>query len=91
MFGVGATVGTGIFFVLSEAIPKPGPAVVVTFVIAGNAAGPAALCYAELASTILVSGSTYSSAYAAPGELVVLGFQLPQALSAAPFDRDPAL
>ena len=39
MFGVGATIGTGIFFVLGEAVPKAGPAVLVSFVIAGIAAG----------------------------------------------------
>lgn len=73
MFGVGATVGTGIFFVLSEAVPRSGPAVIVSFLIAGLAAGLAAICYAELASTIPVSGSTYSYAYAALGEIVAMG------------------
>jgi APA family basic amino acid/polyamine antiporter len=68
MFGVGATVGTGIFFVLNEAIPKAGPAVLVSFVIAAFAAGLSALCYAELASAIPVSGSTYSFTYHALGE-----------------------
>ena len=72
MFGVGATVGTGIFFVLGEAVPKAGPAVLVSFVIAGVAAGLSALCYAELASAIPVSGSTYSYAYHAMGELVAV-------------------
>ena len=73
MFGVGATVGTGIFFVLSEAVPKAGPGVVVSFVIAGIAAGLAAVCYAELASAVPVSGSTYSYAYTTLGELVAMG------------------
>lgn len=73
MFGVGATVGTGIFFVLSEAVPKSGPAVILSFLVAGIAAGLAAICYAELASTIPVSGSTYSYAYAALGEIVAMG------------------
>ena len=72
MFGVGATIGTGIFFVLGEAVPKAGPAVLVSFVIAGIAAGLSALCYAELASAIPVSGSTYSYAYHALGELVAV-------------------
>ncbi|MBK6886271.1 MAG: amino acid permease [Tetrasphaera sp.] len=72
MFGVGATVGTGIFFVLGEAVPKAGPAVLVSFVIAGIAAGLSALCYAELASAIPVSGSTYSYAYHALGEFVAV-------------------
>ncbi len=68
MFGVGATVGTGIFFVLSEAIPKAGAAVIISFVIAAVAAGLSALCYAEMASAIPVSGSTYSYTYHALGE-----------------------
>ena len=68
MFGVGATVGTGIFFVLSEAVPKAGPAVLISFLLAAFAAGLSALCYAELASAVPVSGSTYSYAYHALGE-----------------------
>lgn len=68
MFGVGATVGTGIFFVLSEAIPKAGAAVIISFIIAAAAAGLSALCYAEMASAIPVSGSTYSYTYHALGE-----------------------
>lgn len=72
MFGVGATVGTGIFFVLSEAVPEAGPGVMISFLLAGLAAGLAALCYAELASAIPVSGSTYSYAYHSMGELVAV-------------------
>jgi len=72
MFGVGATVGTGVFFVLGEAVPKAGPAVLISFLIAGLAAGLSALCYAELASAIPVSGSTYSYAYHAMGEFVAV-------------------
>lgn len=68
MFGVGATVGTGIFFVLQKAVPDAGPAVIVSFIVAGIAAGLSALCYAEVASAIPVSGSTYSYAYHALGE-----------------------
>ncbi|MDN5770992.1 MAG: amino acid permease, partial [Microlunatus sp.] len=73
MFGVGATVGTGIFFVLSSAVPEAGPAVVVSFLLAGFAAGLAAVCYAEMASSVPVSGSTYSYAYATLGEIVAMG------------------
>jgi basic amino acid/polyamine antiporter, APA family len=69
MFGVGATIGTGIFFVLSEAVPIAGPAVVISFVVAGVVAGLTAVCYAELASAVPVSGSSYSYAYATIGEL----------------------
>ena len=72
MFGVGATVGTGIFFVMQEATPDAGPAVVAAFLVAGVAAGLSAICYAELASAIPVSGSTYSYAYHSMGELVAM-------------------
>lgn len=73
MFGVGATIGTGIFIVLNTAVPVAGPAVVVSFLIAGITAALTALCYAELASTIPVSGSSYSYAYATIGELAAYG------------------
>src|SRR4051794_19231453 len=73
MFGVGATVGTGIFIVLQQAVPKAGPAVLVSFVIAGIAAGLSAICYAEMASSVPVSGSTYSYAYTTMGEFVAMG------------------
>src|SRR6516225_12031998 len=59
MFGIGSTIGTGIFFVLSQAVPEAGPGVIVSFIIAGIAAGLAAICYAELASAVPVSGSSY--------------------------------
>lgn len=70
MISIGATLGTGIFVVLGEAVPKAGPAVIVSFVIAGITALFSALSYAELAGTIPVSGSSYSYAYATLGELV---------------------
>ncbi|MQA78187.1 MAG: amino acid permease [Streptosporangiales bacterium] len=73
MFGVGSTVGTGIFFVLGQAVPEAGPAVILSFVLAGVTAGLTALCYAELASIIPVSGSSYSYAYATLGEIVAFG------------------
>lgn len=73
MFGVGATVGTGVFFVMHEATPDAGPAVIISFLIAGLAAGLAAVCYAEMASAVPVSGSTYSYAYATLGEVVAMG------------------
>ncbi|WTT37359.1 amino acid permease [Kitasatospora sp. NBC_00085] len=66
--GIGATIGTGIFFVLSTAVPSAGPAVILSFVIAAVTAGLTALCYAEMASAIPVSGSSYSYAYATLGE-----------------------
>ncbi|KUJ64756.1 amino acid permease [Streptomyces albus subsp. albus] len=70
MISIGATLGTGIFVVLGEAVPDAGPAVVVSFVIAGLTALFSALSYAELAGTIPVSGSSYSYTYATLGELV---------------------
>jgi amino acid transporter len=73
MFGVGATIGTGIFFVLGQAVPVAGPAVIWSFVIAGAVAGLTAVCYAELASAVPVSGSSYSYAYATLGELPAMG------------------
>ncbi|MGH3463486.1 MAG: amino acid permease [Kribbellaceae bacterium] len=73
MFGIGATIGTGIFFVLSEAVPVAGPAVIWSFVMAGAVAGLTAICYAELASAVPVSGSSYSYAYATLGELPAIG------------------
>ena len=68
MFGVGATIGTGIFFVLSQQVPVAGPAVLISLIIAGITAGLTALCYAELSSMIPASGSSYSYAYATLGE-----------------------
>ena len=70
MLGVGATIGTGIFVILGDAVPKAGPGVVLSFIIAGITAGLTALCYAELASTIPASGSSYSYSYATMGEMV---------------------
>jgi APA family basic amino acid/polyamine antiporter len=72
LFGVGATIGTGIFIVLTQAVPVGGPAVVLSFVFAGTVAGLTAICYAELASAVPVSGSSYSYAYATLGEGVAM-------------------
>jgi APA family basic amino acid/polyamine antiporter len=124
MFGVGATVGAGIFFVLSQAVPQAGPAVVISFIIAGIAAGLAAICYAELASAVPVSGSAYSYSYATLGEFAamgvaacllleygvstaavavgwsqylsklfsnLIGFHVPRAISAAPWESNPGV
>lgn len=70
MLSIGATLGSGIFVVLGEAVPVAGPAVVVSFVLAGITALFSALSYAELAGMIPLSGSSYSYAYATLGELV---------------------
>lgn len=73
LIGVGGTIGTGIFFILSEAVPIAGPAVIWSFIIAGLVAGLSVLCYAELASSVPVSGSSYSYAYSTLGELPAMG------------------
>jgi basic amino acid/polyamine antiporter, APA family len=70
LLSVGATLGTGIFVVLGEAVPEAGPAIVISFVLAGVTALFSALSYAELAGMIPGSGSSYSYAYATLGELV---------------------
>ncbi|MBT2367643.1 amino acid permease [Streptomyces sp. ISL-10] len=70
MISIGATLGTGIFVVLGEATPLAGPAVAISFVVAGLTALFSALSYAELAGSIPVSGSSYSYSYATMGELV---------------------
>src|SRR5688572_23765245 len=70
LFGVGATIGTGIFVILTDAVPEAGPAVILAFVLAGVVAGLTAICYAELAGAVPVSGSSYSYAYATMGEAV---------------------
>ena len=70
--GIGGTIGTGIFFILSEAVPIAGPAVIWSFVLAAIVAGLTAVCYAELAGAVPVAGSSYSYAYATLGELTAL-------------------
>jgi amino acid transporter len=72
LFGIGATIGTGIFIVFSSAVPVAGPAVVFSFIFAGVVAGLTAICYAELASAVPVSGSSYSYAYATLGEGIAI-------------------
>jgi APA family basic amino acid/polyamine antiporter len=70
LFSVGSIVGTGIFVILGEAVPKAGPAVLVSFILAAITCAFSALSYAELAGTIPVSGSSYSYTYATLGEVV---------------------
>src|SRR5919199_3359257 len=66
--GIASVVGAGIFVTTGEAAAQyAGPAVVISFVLAGIAAALTALCYAELAAMIPIAGSTYSYAYAAFG------------------------
>src|SRR6476619_7495070 len=76
--GIGATIGTGIFVIIGEAIGDSGPAIVLSFVLAGVTCVFSALSYAELASTIPVAGSAYTYSYATMGEIVawIIGWDL---------------
>jgi APA family basic amino acid/polyamine antiporter len=76
--GIGAIIGTGIFVILGEAIGDAGPAIVLSFVLAGITCAFSALSYAELASSIPVSGSAYTYSYATMGELLawIIGWDL---------------
>ncbi|MBX9246724.1 amino acid permease [Actinotalea ferrariae] len=79
VFGVGVIVGTGIFVLTgTQAATNAGPAVVISFLLAGLTCGLAALCYAELASSVPVAGSAYTFSYATLGELAawVIGWDL---------------
>ncbi len=79
VFGVGVIVGTGIFVLTgTQAATNAGPAVVLSFLLAGLTCGLAALCYAELASSVPVAGSAYTFSYATLGELVawIIGWDL---------------
>jgi len=68
--GIGAVIGSGIFVVTGQAAAlHAGPAVILSFVIAGISCIFTALCYAEFATLIPMSGSSYSYAYATLGEL----------------------
>jgi APA family basic amino acid/polyamine antiporter len=76
--GVGAIIGTGIFVVIGQGAGIAGPAVILAFVFAAVACSFSALSYAELASSIPVSGSAYTYAYATLGEVVawIIGWDL---------------
>src|SRR5882757_9987885 len=79
LLGIGAIIGTGIFVLTGHAAAaNAGPAVALSFVIAGIASAFAGLCYAEMASMIPVAGSAYTYAYATMGELVawIIGWDL---------------
>lgn len=82
--GVGAIIGAGIFSTVGTAAAGgadhigAGPAIILSFVLTGIACGFAALCYAEFAAMVPVSGSAYTYAYATLGELVawIIGWDL---------------
>jgi APA family basic amino acid/polyamine antiporter len=79
MLGIGAIIGTGIFVLTGRAAAvNAGPAVSLSFVVAGVASVFAALCYAEMASMIPIAGSAYTYSYATMGELVawIIGWDL---------------
>jgi APA family basic amino acid/polyamine antiporter len=77
--GVGAVIGAGIFVLTGQAAAAyAGPAIVLSMALAGIASALAGLCYAEFASTVPVSGSAYTYAYATLGEFVawIIGWDL---------------
>jgi basic amino acid/polyamine antiporter, APA family len=79
VFGVGVMIGAGIFVLTGQqAGASAGPAVAIAFLVAGVACALAALCYAELASTVPVAGSAYTFSYATFGELFawIIGWDL---------------
>jgi APA family basic amino acid/polyamine antiporter len=70
MLGIGAIIGTGIFVLTGTAAAnQAGPAIVLSYVLAGVACGFAALCYAEFAAMIPIAGSAYTYSYATLGEI----------------------
>ena len=78
MLGIGGTIGTGIFVLTATAATKAGPAMMVSFAIAGLVCFLTALAYSELAAMIPVSGSAYTFSYATFGEVAawIVGWAL---------------
>ncbi len=77
--GIGAVIGAGIFMLTGQAAAlRAGPAVALSFVLAGITCAFAGLCYAEFASIIPIAGSAYTYGYATLGELVawIIGWDL---------------
>jgi basic amino acid/polyamine antiporter, APA family len=94
LIGIGCIIGAGVYVMTGTAAANyAGPAVVISFFIAGIACGLTALCYAELSSALPVSGASYTYAYTALGEvfawalgwMLMLEFSLAGALLAAGF------
>ncbi len=77
-FGIAAIIGAGIFSTIGTAAAHGGPAVSMLFIFTAIACGLSALCYAEFASSIPISGSAYTYAYASFGELFawIIGWDL---------------
>ncbi|MFD2245908.1 amino acid permease [Pontibacter ruber] len=77
-FGIAAIIGAGIFSTIGNASAAGGPGVSLLFIFTAIACGFSALCYAQFASSIPVSGSAYTYAYASFGELVawIIGWDL---------------
>src|SRR5438552_16461336 len=82
--GIGGIIGAGIFATIGTAAagdptrPGAGPGLILSFIVTGIACGFAALCYAEFAAMIPISGSAYTYAYATLGEFVawIIGWDL---------------
>ncbi|MGA0600603.1 APC family permease [Caulobacter sp. KR2-114] len=71
LLGIGCVIGTGIFVLTGRAAAQfAGPGIMISFIITGTLCALVALCYAELASVLPVSGSAYSYSYASMGEVV---------------------
>jgi APA family basic amino acid/polyamine antiporter len=86
--GLGTMIGGGIFTTIGTGVKGAGPAVIVSFLLAGLTSFFAALCYAELGAMVPVAGSAYTYAYATLGKLFawIIGFALlfEYGISAAP-------
>ena len=77
--GIGAIIGAGIFVITGQAAAQfAGPAIVISFILAGIACAFAGLCYSEFASMIPIAGSAYTYSYATLGELIawIIGWDL---------------
>ncbi|HWO98628.1 MAG TPA: amino acid permease, partial [Bacillus sp. (in: firmicutes)] len=78
LLGLGAIIGTGIFVLTGTGAVTAGPGIMISFLISGLACALTALCYAEFATLVPVSGSVYTFAYATLGELIawIIGWDL---------------